>query len=68
MEQSLKALEAMSSGGFSISQVHAVIFIIFVLFVGFIIARPLLRIKIARLANKLFSLRLFRRHRFFEGN
>jgi hypothetical protein len=68
MEQSLKALEAMSSGGFSISEVYAVIFIIFALFVGFFIARPWLRMKIVRLVHKLFPLRLFRRHRLFEGN
>jgi hypothetical protein len=61
MEQSIKALEAMSSGGFSISEVHAVIFIIFALYVGFFIAKPLLRVKIARLVNRLFPIRLFRK-------
>jgi len=68
MEQSLNALEAMSSGGFSISQVYAVIFIIFALFVGFFIAKPWLRVKIARLTNKLFSMGLFRRYRLFVDN
>jgi hypothetical protein len=68
MEQSLESLETMSSGGFSISEVHAVIFIIFALYVGFFIAKPWLRVKIARLINRLFSMGLFRRYRLFVGN
>jgi hypothetical protein len=62
MEQALKSLEAMSSGGFSQSDVSMVILIVFILFVGFLIARPSLERRWNRLADKIFLLRVFRKH------
>jgi len=61
MSQALQTLEAMSSGGFSQSDVYGVIIILFILYVGFLITRPLWERRWSRLADKIFLLRMFRK-------
>jgi hypothetical protein len=62
MDQALRSLEALSRGGFSLSDVYTVILIVFVLFVGFLIARGWLERIWNRLADKIFLLKAFRKY------